>query len=160
MKIKGIIDEDFTNFKIPSMFIGLGTCNWKCCIENNIPIAICQNSKLAKQKDIDISANEIFRRYITNPITSAIVIGGLEPFTQKYDIIDLIKCFRVNFCNDYFVVYTGFYEYEIQDEIEILKQYPNIILKTGRYIPNQKSHFDEILGIYLASDNQHGIKIN
>lgn len=160
MKIKGIIDEDLINFKQASMFIGLGTCNWKCCIENNVPVSICQNSELAKQKDIDISVNEIFHRYISNPITSAIVIGGLEPFTQTQDIVDLIKYFRDNLCNNYFVIYTGFYENEIQDEIKILKQYPNIILKIGRYIPNQKPHFDEILGIHLASNNQYAIKIS
>ena len=94
MKIKGIVDEDFVNFKRASMFIGLGTCNWKCCIENNMSISICQNSELAKQKDIDVSVDKIFYRYITNPITSAIVIGGLEPFTQKKDIVNLIKHFR------------------------------------------------------------------
>lgn len=160
MKIKGIIDEDFSNFKQASMFIGLGTCNWKCCIETAMPISICQNSKLAKQKDIKVSVDEIFHRYITNSITSAIVIGGLEPFSQKQDIINLIKYFRTNCCNDYFVIYTGFYEHEIQKEIKILKQYPNIILKIGRYIPNQKSHFDEILGVSLASDNQYAIQIS
>ena len=79
MKIKGLVDTDFVNYKDISMFISLGTCNWKCCKESNIPVSVCQNSELAKQKDIDISVEEIFHRYISKPIISAICIGGLEP---------------------------------------------------------------------------------
>ena len=31
-----------------------------------------------------------------------------------------------------------------------------IIVKFGRFRPNQEKHFDEVLGIYLASNNQYG----
>ena len=44
MKIKGLVDEDFVNYKQTSMFIILGTCDWKCCIEGGFDISICQNS--------------------------------------------------------------------------------------------------------------------
>ena len=37
---------------------------------------------------------------------------------------------------------------------------PNIIIKYGRFIPHQEKHFDEILGVYLASDNQYGKRIS
>ena len=33
--------------------------------------------------------------------------------------------------------------------------FKNIIIKFGRYVPNQKEHYDEILGINLASSNQY-----
>ena len=44
--------------------------------------------------------------------------------------------------------------------INNLKQFPNIIIKFGRFIPNQQSHYDEVLGINLASDNQYAKKIS
>jgi hypothetical protein len=30
-----------------------------------------------------------------------------------------------------------------------------VIVKFGRFIPNQKSHYDEILGVNLVSPNQY-----
>lgn len=159
MKIKGLIDEDFVNFKLPCMFISIGTCNWKCCKEANLPITVCQNSSLAMQEDFDISVDEIFNRYITNPITEAVTVGGLEPMSQFDDIYNLIKYFRSKQCNDIFVVYTGYYPDEITSQLEKLKILGNIIFKFGRYVPNNKSHYDEVLGINLISDNQKGVKI-
>ena len=156
MKIKGLVDEDFVNFKLPCMFIYIGTCNWKCCIEANIPVTVCQNSDLAKQKDIDIPIDEIFNRYISNPISEATVIGGLEPMMQFEDVYNLIKYFRDKKVNDVFVIYTGYYPNEIQDKIENLKAFKNIICKFGRYVPNQEEHFDDVLGVNLVSDNQYG----
>ena len=47
---------------------------------------------------------------------------------------------------------------EIQEQVEKLKMFKNIIIKYGRFIPNQVPHFDEVLGIILASDNQYAIK--
>lgn len=157
MKIKNIVDEDFVNYKIPSMFIGLGTCDWKCCKEENIPIEICQNSELVKQESIDISTDELFRRYISNPISKAVVIGGLEPITEWSDISELISVFRTRNCNDDFVIYTGYTKEEIKHIIMFCKNYfSNIIFKFGRYKPNQDKHYDDVLGVYLVSDNQYG----
>lgn len=159
MKVKGIVEEDFVNYKLPCMFISLGTCDWKCCLESNIPITICQNSNLARAKDIDIPVDEIFNRYILNPISEAIVIGGLEPFKQFDDVYVLIKYFRDKGCKDTFIIYTGYNEDEINSQIEQMKTLSNIILKVGRYIPNNIPHYDEVLGVKLASDNQKGVAI-
>ena len=155
MKIKGLIDEDFTNYKKSSMFIATCYCNWKCCIEQGLDKSICQNSEIAKQKNIEISADEIFSRYNSNLITNALVIGGLEPFLQFEEIHELIKCFRDNKCLDDIIIYTGYYDYEISDKINMLKQFQNIIIKFGRFIPNQNPHYDEVLGVKLASNNQY-----
>ena len=57
-------------------------------------------------------------------------------------------------------IYTGYYKNEIQDQIDVLKLYPNIIVKFGRYIPNQSPHYDKILGVELASNNQYAEKIS
>ena len=160
MQVKTIIDEDFTNYKKSSMFISTCYCNWKCCVEQGLDKSICQNSEIAQQKNIEISADKIFSRYSSNSITNAIVIGGLEPFLQFDEIYELIKFFRNNNCNDYIVIYTGYYDYEISNQINMLKQFPNIIIKYGRFIPNQNPHYDDVLGIKLASDNQYAERIS
>ena len=160
MKIKGLQDEDFVNYKTASMFIGTSLCDWKCCNELCLDKSICQNSALANSKVIDMSADEIFRRYINNPITKAIVIGGLEPMLQFDEVLELIKTVRDNNCNDDIVIYTGYYLDEIADKIRVLTEYKNIIIKFGRFVPNQKKHYDEVLGVYLASDNQYAQKIS
>ena len=161
MLIKNIVEEDFVNYKLPSMFIATCFCDWKCCREQNLDISVCQNSDIAKQPNINMSDREIFERYISNPITKAIVIGGLEPFKQYDDMYNLIELFRSNDCYDTFVIYTGYEldEEPIKSKLYNLQSLKNIILKTGRYIPNHKPHFDEILGINLASDNQKGVII-
>ena len=160
MRLKGLIDEDFVNYKYPSMFIGTCFCDWKCCTEQNLDISICQNSQLANFKIIDISVEDLFHRYIQNPISKSIVIGGLEPIKQFDEILELIAIFRSNDCMDDFVIYTGYYPEEINEYLNKLKEFPNIIMKFGRYIPGQEKHFDEVLGINLVSNNQYGERIS
>ncbi len=158
MRVKNIIDEDFVNYKKPSMFIATCFCDWKCCTEQGLDISVCQNSVTAQQKTIDIPADEIFRRYVNNPISQAVVFGGLEPIKQFDEVVEVVSMFRENNNNDTFVIYTGYDLNEISRECEFLKKYfSNIILKTGRYVPNNKPHYDSVLGINLISDNQKGI---
>ena len=88
MLIKGLIDEDFTNYKKPSMYIAFPNCNFKC--DREARCAICQNSALVNEKDIDISLIEIVSRYVKNPITKALVFGGLEPFDSMLDLFAII----------------------------------------------------------------------
>ena len=159
MKIKGLVDEDVVNYKQTSMFIILGTCDWKCCIEGGFDVSICQNSTLAKADEIELSIENIYHRYINNPITEAIVIGGLEPMTRFADVYKLIQYFRKHNCNDTFVIYTGYYPYEILKELKLLNEFDNIIIKFGRYKQNTPSKFDEILGIELSSDNQYALNL-
>ena len=52
-------------------------------------------------------------------------------------------------------LYTGYYFEEVPEWIQRLATYGNVIVKFGRYIPNQKHIFDEVLGVELASDNQY-----
>lgn len=158
MRVKNIIDEDFVNYKKPSMFIATCFCDWKCCTEQGLDISVCQNSVTVQQKTIDIPADEIFRRYVNNPISQAVVFGGLEPMKQFDEVVEVISMFRENSNYDTFVIYTGYDLNEISRECEYLKtNFSNIILKTGRYVPNNKPHYDSVLGINLISDNQKGI---
>ena len=160
MKLKNIVLEDFVNYKTPSMFLITSFCDFKCCHEGNFDESVCQNNPLVQQKTKDISLEYLYNSYINNPITKAVVIGGLEPFLQFKELYDLIKYFRDNGCEDDFVIYTGYYKEEIIPEIETLKEFHNIIIKFGRYKPNEKEHYDEILGVKLASNNQYAEKIS
>ena len=158
MIIKQLIDEDFTNYKKASMFIGFPTCTWKC--EKECGKRLCQNKPLATSREIDIDFKAIVDRYLKNNITSAIVIGGLEPFDKWEDLCMLIHTFR-QYTQDDIVIYTGWYLSEISDDVEYLRQnYDNIIIKFGRFIPNQTPYFDEVLGVNLASSNQYAERIS
>ncbi len=159
MIIKGIIDEDLVNYKKPCMVIEFPFCSFKC--EKECGMQVCQNGTLAKLKNIDIKPVYIVARYIFNDITKSIVAQGLEPMDSWEDLIRLISEFRKQ-TDDDFVIYTGYTKEELQNKgyLDVLKEFSNIIIKFGRFIPNQESHYDNILGIYLASDNQFAEKIS
>lgn len=159
MIIKMIRYEDFTSYKKPSMVIGFPSCSFKCCKEGNFPIETCQNFALAISEHIEMSAEKLVNKYLSNPITSAVVCGGLEPMDSFEDLIEFISQLR-QYNEDDVVIYTGFYKEEIQDKIEQLKQFPNIVIKFGRFMPNQQPHYDEVLGVKLASNNQYAERIS
>ena len=152
MIVKEIRDEDFTSYKKPSMVIGFPSCTFKC--ERECGQKMCQNSALFQAPNIEISTNSLIERYMNNPITKAIICAGLEPF----DSWDDLQCFIMNFrywCDDEVVIYTGYNKNEVEDKIDWLKLYGPIIIKYGRFIPDQQPHYDKVLGIKLASDNQY-----
>ena len=157
MKVKGLIDEDWVNYKKPSMFLLFSRCSFKC--DKECGRQVCQNSALVNEKNIDVALDKIIDRYMTNPITKALVCGGLEPFDSYKDLFILIKAFREKTLDD-IVIYTGYNKNEIEDSIEELKQFKNIVIKFGRFIPNQEKHYDEVLQVTLASPNQYGEKIS
>ena len=157
MIVKEIHDEDFTNYKKPSMFIGFSKCTWKC--EKECGMRVCQNSALAEAKGVEMEIDNLVNRYINNPITKAIVCGGLEPFDTWKDLKELVTKLRLK-TNDDIVIYTGYKEEEIIRSIEWLSQFPNIVIKFGRFVPNQQKHYDDVLGVNLASNNQYARRIN
>lgn len=159
MLIKGLVDEDFVNYKKPSMFIIFPYCTFKC--EKEAKVCCCQNSSLAQSQNIEIDIDKIVERYITNPITSAIVCGGLEPLDSFDDLSRLLYSFRDKTEND-FVIYTGYTKQECEEKgyLAQLSNFSNVIIKFGRYIPNSQSHYDEILGVTLNSEGQYAEKIS
>ena len=156
MLIKNIIDEDFTNYKKPSMFIGAISCTFKCDKECGKPV--CQNSELAKAPTIEIDDDEIIQRYLNNPITEAVTIGGLEPFDNFNELYSFIMDFR-DYSKDDIVIYTGYYPEEIPSYLEKLSWFKNIIIKFGRFIPDKPHKYDDLLGIELFSDNQYAKRL-
>jgi len=157
--IKGVTDEDFVNYKKPSMFIAFPKCTFKC--EKDCGVVCCQNGELAKAENIRTNTEDIAIRYLSNPITKALVFGGLEPFDSFFDMTCLISELRfIRRCDDDIVIYTGYTEDEISEEIKYLKYFKNIIVKFGRYVPGKEGHFDDVIGIELRSPNQYAKKIS
>lgn len=157
MLIKGIIDEDFINYTKPCMVIEFPYCSFKC--DKECGKQVCQNGALANSPNINIERMDLVNRYLKNDITQSIVMQGLEALDSWNDLITLIFLFRC-YTNDDIVIYTGYNESEVSEQIERLRYFKNIIIKFGRYIPNQQAHYDDILGVNLASNNQYAIKIS
>ena len=159
MILKGITDEDFVNYKVPSMFISTAVCSFKCDAECGKQV--CQNGELAKLDNILTDDDYLIRRYLNNQISKAIVFGGLEPFDQWDELFRFLQRLRMQYgCVDPVVIYTGYTREEIDGELRFLMTMPNIIVKFGRFVPDQEPHFDPILGVNLASDNQYAEQIS
>ena len=157
MLVKTIVDEDFTNYKKPSMVIGMPRCTFKC--DKECGRQVCQNMPLATAPDIDVDIDDIIRRYLNNSLTQAVVFGGLEGFDTPNELFSFIYRFR-EYSDDDIVVYTGYTEQELSQEMRMLSVFRNIVVKFGRFIPGQQPHYDEVLGVDLASDNQYAKRIS
>ena len=152
--LKGIIDEDFVNYKVPSMTLMFPKCSFKC------GETMCQNSGLLDADNITIDIDTLCKRYINNPISEAIVCQGLEPFDSFSELLALISRLRIQYdVLDDIVIYTGYERTEIEELITKLKDYKNIVVKFGRYIQGDDLHNDKILGVNLASSNQYAERI-
>lgn len=169
MKIKGIIDEDFVNFKLPVMYIAFPHCTFKCDTENGSQY--CINCDLVKEPDIEITKEALIERYISNPISKGVVLAGLEPLDSFMELFAFIDCFRRQYkLEDPIIIYTGYTEEECMngqfsnskmkidktygDEWKMLTKY-GVIVKFGRFRPNDDQHYDDVLGVNLASTNQY-----
>lgn len=157
MILKGIIDTDTVNYKKISMVLEFPNCSFKC--DKECGKQVCQNGILATMSNIEINPIDIIKRYIDNEMTQAVCCQGLEPLDSFVDLLTFIFLFR-SISDDDIVIYTGYNEDEIVDKTEKIKMYPNIIIKYGRFIPGQQSHYDEVLGVEIASDNQYAKKVS
>ncbi len=168
MIIKGIIDTDIVNYKKISMTIEFPYCSFKC--DKECGRAVCQNSSLANEPNIEIEHYKIINRFFENDISEAVVFQGLEPLDNFKDVLKLLAILHLPAYAAKqidVVIYTGYTKEELQNKIykdnisylDKLKQYKNIIIKYGRYIPNQEPHYDEVLGVNLASDNQYAERL-
>ena len=156
MKIKALIDEDLINYKKPSMFIATSKCSFKC--DKECGETVCQNSALAATPIIEIDSIKLVNRFYDNPITEAIVFGGLEPCDtpeELFTFIGVLIDIGTNNLPD-IIIYTGYYPSEIQHIYRTIRDIykGKVIFKFGRFIPNRPHRFDEVLGVELSSDNQ------
>lgn len=159
MKLKGIIDCDFTNYKDPVLTLEFPYCNFKCNKLNGCQV--CQNSALAAEPNINISLETIWTLYVLNPLTKGFCLQGLEPLDTIDDVLTFVFFVRkLKENNDPIIIYTGYNKEEVTKFIYQITQYENIIIKWGRYIINDQPHYDAVLGVQLASNNQYAEKIS
>jgi len=168
MKLKQIIDESFGDYKECSMLLVTPSCSWKC--------KDCHNKHLSYLPTQNFPNEEILKRFANNPLTSAIVIGGLEPLDDMHDVRSFIFALRQSSLRPTVVIYTGYELHEIEDELywsglepEML-EYGNCILKYGRFQPiyniqqdrtiKRLDTWNEDLGVALSSPNQKTINYN
>jgi pyruvate-formate lyase-activating enzyme len=141
------------------MLIATHSCDYKCLIEKNLPLDVCQNSHLSmcetKSEEIEL----LIKRFNDNKLSDCIIFAGLEPMLQFKEILNFIKEFRKK-NNEDVIIYTGYYENEVLDKLNILSNYKNIIVKFGRYDASLSSIFDNILNVELISNNQYAKKIS
>jgi len=159
MKIKGILPETFQDYKKAAMLIEMPKCSFKCLMEKGLPKEICQNNDLFSENDINVDNKYLIDYYLSNNIISAVIFGGLEPLDSFEEVMSFIDEFRNN-TDDDIIIYTGYNREEVEDKVTRLANYKNIIVKFGRFIPNELPHFDSVLGVNLISDNQYAEKIS
>ena len=138
------------------MFIIMPHCSFKCDKENGC--LMCQNSSLVHEPTHNVDTRLMVTRYIENPITKAVTFGGLEPLDTIEDVLEFVDILRNIYKNeDDVVIYTGYTEEELinNKDYKRILEYGNIIIKYGRFRPNQTPHYDEVLGVNLVSDNQY-----
>ncbi len=160
MLIKGIIDCDTINYgKANVMTIMCNRCSFKCDELNGS--RVCQNSSLVFEPDLEFSNQELIDMYLKNDMVHGMCFQGLEPLDTFADLITFIKDFR-EVCDDLIIIYTGYTEEEVKIMgcWDLLATFGNIIIKVGRFVMNCESHYDELLGVKLASPNQYAVRIN
>lgn len=160
IRLRGLVFEDFVNYKTPSLFLGFEHCDFKC--NKDAGRIVCQNYELGTSPRLTFNFDNIIYQYINDPITHAIVFGGLEPFLSSSQMLLIAHGFRDNGVEDPIVVYTGYNQDELLPErnstVQELISLHNIIIKYGRYIPDLPSLTeDKVLGVTLASANQFAI---
>ena len=92
MKLKGLNECDIVNYKKVSMFIIFPNCSFKC--DKECGESVCQNSALAVSQNVETPIEEIIKRYVNNPMISALVCGGLEPCDSWEELKELIHTLR------------------------------------------------------------------
>ena len=159
MRINGLKDEVFNDFKTVGMYISVPFCYVRCWERLGLDKSICQNSHLDGVEIKNIPNKVIIDRYLNNDVNKCIIFSGRDSMDSFEEILDFINEFR-EYSDDPVVLYTGRNEYEVEDKINILRETNDIWIKVGNYIPNSKSIVDKLTGVVLASDNQKFIKIS
>lgn len=152
-----INNVDLVNYKKATFNIASGiSCTFKCGQD------ICQNFELSKKQPITCNIDDIIKRYMNQNISHTITFQGLEVLDNLKQLLWFIYYFRQQ-SSDTIIIWTGYTKEECSDLIYLIQnkmKWENITIKFGRYIPNQEKHYDETLGVYLASDNQKAERIS
>ena len=157
MRLKTIVEESFDYYRYPVFLMAAAECDFKCCKEAHISEKVCQNYPWSFKPVKLCDDEDIIRKYLSNPISKAVCFAGLEPLLQAQELYSFMRLFR-KYSEDPIIIYTGYNRNEIEYAISCFEATAekNVIVKFGRYVPGQKPHYDPVLGVNLASDNQYG----
>lgn len=159
MLVTEITDNDTRFYKKPSLYVATAKCSFKCDRECGEPI--CSEYSKAGVRGIHYTPKQILNKYISSLHAEALVFGGMEPFDSAIDLYLCIKEFRAAYQNVPIIIWSGYTPDELNELgfLTPLLQFPNIIIKFGRYVPDDKPHYDQLLGVRLASRNQRAYKL-
>lgn len=161
LDVFNINECDFVNYKEPTFIIYSGiSCTFKCNTDSKINF--CQNYDLLNQKVVNYGIKECIKKYASQNFVHTITFQGLEPLDNLKQLLWFIYYFRQAY-KDKIIIWTGYTKEECEDLIYLIKEkmsWNNIIIKFGRFVPNKESHYDEVLGIKLASPNQYAERIS
>lgn len=134
-------------------------CTFKCDKESKSQV--CQNYSLCKTAPKVFMIKNLINDYLSQNLSKSITFQGLEPLDSLKQHLWFIYHFR-KICNDPIYLWTGYTEEECDDLIYLINKmkWENIIIKFGRFIPNDESHLDPVLGVELKSKNQYAKKIS
>lgn len=155
--------DNITDYKETSMLLVFPYCSGKCGPK-------CHNYRMIGTTKInEYNILDIINLYLKLETHNSVVCAGLEPFDSMLDLTNLVKCFSSCNKNCDIVIYTGYNEDEIEDNVKSLvetfdanvnKDYKkSLIVKFGRFIfddsGKEVKNYSDILGINLASPNQY-----
>ena len=66
INLKGVVPEDFVNYKKPSLYLIFPNCSFKCDKECGRPV--CQNLPLVNEPIRQIDMDWLIQFYLNNPI--------------------------------------------------------------------------------------------
>lgn len=156
IELKGIVWEDMVNYKKICTTLMFPHCDFKC--DKEFGTQICQNGGLAAAPSQRHDINDIMCTFAHVYLSEAIVLQGLEPLDDPLDVLTVAAALREWKFNVDLVIYTGYNKSEISQDFldQLIATTPGrLIIKWGRYVPNQQPHYDPVLGVNLASDNQY-----
>lgn len=157
MKLLNIIHEDFVNYRKPSMTLEFPKCSMKC--NHDAGKNVCHNSHLLACDGVDVPIEKIAHDYAANKFTKAVVCQGLDPIDSYDELVAFMFELRKRTLDD-IVIYTGYREDELSVELMALGTIPNVIMKFGRFVPDDHPRFDDVLGVTLSSSNQYAKRIS
>ena len=166
IKLVDVKTDNMTDYKKTSLLLVFPMCSGKCGEK-------CQNyHMIGKTKTKNFKIKSIIELYNNLKQHQAIVCAGLEPFDTFDDLYNIFEAFLSNIKPVDFVIYTGYTYDELHKTKQIddllkcfykhLNISKNLIIKFGRYNEDQScnSYISKILGVKLATGNQHVIKFS
>lgn len=148
IRIKGILPERTED----APFIGALVCAVDC----NINCKGCFNQDLKELPIIEVEADEIISKIISNPFNKGIILAGLEWTLQPEEMKELVYAAKHNGLE--IMLYTGLTEETFKSRFPEVYWLSDIYIKFGIYDERLKCNNNFAYNVKLISSNQKIIK--